>query len=87
MFKVLKIQVVEEDAPHLTPDDVMGMQEAADYIGISVWNLRNMLDKGQLTTVINGERETPRGTPRRYVLRSEAEKLRKERRIGNFGIG
>ncbi len=55
------------------------MKGAADYIGIAVYNPRNMLDKGQLTTVINGECETPMGTPRRLVLRSEVETLREAR--------
>lgn len=72
-----------QDAPSLTRADIMTMTEAADFLGMSIYNLRNMLDRGDLRAVIDDRTKTPTGTPKRYVLRSEVEELRKQRDAGD----
>lgn len=53
------------------------MTECADLLGKSVFSVRNMLDAGYLRAVIDGEHTTPRGTPKRYLIRAEVEALRR----------
>jgi hypothetical protein len=79
MYRVVEVEVTEREAPELTEADVMPMADAAAFIGISIFYLRNLLDQGRLTTVLDEERRTPAGTPRRLVLRTEAEALKQER--------
>lgn len=77
MYKV-EVRMLR-DAPEITHDDVMGLSEAAKQLGIIIPSLDSILCRGDLTTVIDEGYRTARGKPRRLVLRSEIEQLKKQR--------
>lgn len=81
-----KVYQVVETRKHLVyaawvkPELLMSMAEAARLAGVSLFVMRNLLDRGTLRTVIDPEEPpTPMGTPRRWVLRAEAEQLAAQR--------
>jgi hypothetical protein len=78
-YKLIRVIRQEEEAPHLRHTDLYGMAEAARLLRVTVAYLSDLMDTGTLTTVEDPTEKTPRGTPRRYVLRSEIDKLAAER--------
>lgn len=84
-YKIVELRKIVIDAPDLTRADLVTMTEAADLLKTSVHQIRNLLDTGQLRTVIDEETMTPHGTPKRYLIRDEvlnlrAEQVKKKRR-------
>ena len=56
----------------LSPDDLIGLFDAADLLGVSRSTLRSMIDRGQLTEI--KDTEAPHGGRHlRWCLRREIE--------------
>ena len=71
MYQIAR--TVYEDAPHLQPEDVLTLAEAAKLLGVSVQAVAQALDRGALTTVIDPDAPSRQG--RRLVLRAEVEAM------------
>ena len=83
----LKIcRMTYEDAVDIGPDDVVSLQEAARMVGMKWWELRRLVDDGELTMLIDAD--APKGWAWRWLLlRSEVEALAEGRRPGPRGGG
>jgi excisionase family DNA binding protein len=79
MYKIVEQVTKVYDAPDVQATDLMRMQDAADYLGISLSYLRDMMSDGTLRTVIDERKQTSARTPRRFVLTEEVEAVKQER--------
>jgi hypothetical protein len=67
-------RMVFEDAAGVGPEDVVSLQEAARMSGIKWWKLRQLVDQGELTMLMDAD--APEGWAWRWLLlRSEVEAL------------
>lgn len=60
-------------APEVHPEQVMSIAGAAKLLGVAIPTLSLYINRGRFTEIIDESETTPRGTPRRYVLRNEVE--------------
>lgn len=67
---------ITEEMPDMTPDKLMTIKEAGDYLGRSASSITNFLDRGVLTTILDTEDRTAHLKPRRLVIRAEVEALK-----------
>lgn len=72
-------RMVREEAPDLTPEEVLPLKDAAGMLGMSLAGLMSALDRGRLTIVIEAG---VWGRERRRVLRSEVEEEAARRGVG-----
>ncbi len=74
-------RMVCEDAPDVGPEDVISLQEAARMVGTLWWKLRQLVDEGELTLLMDAD--APKGWAWRWLLlRSEVEALAADDRPG-----
>jgi hypothetical protein len=74
-------RIVYEDAVGLAPEDVVSLKEAENMLGIKLWKVRQLVDDGELTMLIDAD--APKGWAWRWLLlRSEVEALAAARRPG-----
>jgi hypothetical protein len=71
--------MVYEDAEGIGPEDVVSMKEAGKMLGIKLWSVSQLVDDGELTTLMDAD--APKGWAWRWLLlRSEVEALAADRR-------
>jgi hypothetical protein len=67
-------RMVYEDAVGIGPQDVVSWKDAEKMSGIKSWKLRQLVDEGELTMLIDAD--APKGWAWRWLLlRSEVEAL------------
>jgi hypothetical protein len=66
--------MVYEDAVGIGPEDVVSLKEAGKMLGMKLWNVSELVDRGELTLLIDAD--APKGWAWRWLLlRSEVEAL------------
>jgi hypothetical protein len=71
--------MVYEDAVGIGPEDVVSLKEAGKMLGMKLWNVSELVDRGELTLLIDAD--APKGWAWRWLLlRSEVEALAAARR-------
>lgn len=68
-YKIKQIIYTDID---LSPDDLIGLAEAAQLLKVSLSRIRAMVDRNELTEVIDTEATNP-NRDRRFLLRRDVE--------------
>ena len=67
-------RIVYEDAVGIGQEDVVSLKEAGRILGITQWNVSQLIDDGELTMLIDAD--APKGWAWRWLLlRSEVEAM------------
>lgn len=78
MYQIERVEVITEEAPHISEEDLITLTDAAKLLGVSVQAITGRMQRGELVAVIHPTLTTTYNRPRRYALREEIEQLAKE---------
>lgn len=75
MYQIERVEIITEEAPHISKEDLISLSEAAELLGITVQAITGKMLRGELVAILDPSFITAYKRPRRYVLKKDIERL------------